>query len=681
VSNPEFPSSYRPQPPAGDFGGAPAGRRGQFGGRGASGGGRPPRSEASRYTGRGENGSGGYQAATSRGRGTYEDSRARQDAPRSRSRQPGQATVGTRGTSASRERYAAARQRYAARVGAGQDTGVTPGGAGANGNGHNGNGYPGNGYSGNGGGREGAGGRRAGGLATQLAPDRRRAGRRHGSGHGGSGGGRERRKGDWWRHWTIKKALGVVAVLAGFVAILGAVGVGMAYAKTPIPSTRQLTAINSASTVYFSDNKTQIGRFGTFDRQPLLYNQVPAVLRNAVVAAEDKNFWHEGGVSPSGIVRAAYYDLTSSGGNLQGGSTITQQLVRNYYANIGTAQTMSRKVKEIFVAQKLAQKKSKAWILTQYLNTVYLGQQAYGVGAAAQTYFGLTTAQLNQITPAQAAMIAAMIQSPSYYSPNPKAGAPYQGLVFRWHYVINAMASMGTLSPQAAAKATFPKTIPAFNNSWNGYRGYIMQAVQNELESPPYNYTQQKIFNGGLRIVTTFKQSLMKTLYATVNQNRALMKHDEPPPLASGVTVPCGTDGCLPRYVNIGAVLEQPGTGAILAMYSGPNYKQNRFDMALQSRNQVGSSFKPYVLSTAVQQGMNVQTSQLNGFSPLWIPPDLDPMTFASLHNPQGTVPDASSYFEVQNDEVSNPNRPVPRWRRRRCPSTPPTPTCGTGWR
>src|SRR5262249_58979662 len=105
----------------------------------------------------------------------------------------------------------------------------------------------------------------------------------------------------------------------------------------------------------------------------LTYNQIPPMLRNAVVAAEDKNFWHEGGISPTGILRAAYDDLTSSGGSLQGGSTITQQLVRNYYEGIGTAQTLSRKIKEIFVAQKLAQSKSKEWILQQYLNTVLRG--------------------------------------------------------------------------------------------------------------------------------------------------------------------------------------------------------------------------------------------------------------------------------------------------------------------
>ena len=449
----------------------------------------------------------------------------------------------------------------------------------------------------------------------------------------------------------------MVAVLAGVMVILGAVGVGVAYSKTPIPNTRQLTAINAASTVYFSDNKTPIGRYGTFDRQLLLYSQVPAVLSNAVVAAEDKNFWHEGGISPTGILRAAYYDLTSSGGNLQGASTITQQLVRNYYANIGTAQTMSRKIKEIFVAQKLASKKSKAWILTQYLNTVYFGQQAYGVGAAAQTYFGLTTAQLNQITPAQAAMIAAMIQSPSYYSPNPKAGAPYQSLVFRWHYVINTMVSMGTLSAQDAAKATFPKTVPAFNNTWNGYNGYIMQAVENELEST-YGYSKQKIFNGGLRIVTTFKQSLMKSLYATVDQNRALMKQRQPPPLASGVTVSCGSAGCLPSYVNIGAVLEQPGTGAILAMYSGPNFERQEQERPVRQGAPVPQPGR--FLVQALCAGDRGAAGHERPDQPpqrvlaLWIPPDSVPMTFASLHNPN-----TSQYFEVQNDEVSNPNRPV----------------------
>ena len=699
MSNPEFPSSYQPDPRlAGGFADAPEGRRDRSGGRGSPGRGAAARSEGPGYPGRGGSGSGGYQAAgdggwgppgTSgrattgdggsrsgrprsradqgqepRGRGTYEEasSRGRQGTSRSRGRQPGQATVGTRGTSASRERYAAARERYAARVGAagagrtgsaggtGQDAGVTYGAPGGNGNGYTGNGSGGNGHGGTG-----YGGRRPGGSTALKEPDVRRRPGRHGGGGGDGfdGGGREHRKGDWWRHWTLKKAVSIAAIAAGVMVILGAAGAGIAYAKTPVPSDPQLSAIQSASTVYFSNNKTRVGQFGTVNRQKLLYSQIPAVLRNAVVAAEDKNFWHEGGISPGGILRAAYYDLTSSGGNLQGGSTITQQLVRNYYANIGTAQTMTRKVKEIFVAQKLAQSTSKEQILKEYLNTVYFGGGAYGVGAAAQYYFGLPPSQINQITAPQAAMIAAMIQSPSDYSPNPKDGASYQALVFRWHYVINAMVGMGTLSPQDAAKAKFPTVVKPFNNSWGGYRGYIMQAVLNELVQT-YGYSKEQLNTKGLHIVTTFSKPLMDSLYATVSQNRALMKAGTPPSPPFGAHVGCGPKGCLPSYVRVGAVLENPANGAILAMYSGQNYKKTQYDNALQSRNQVGSSFKPYVLATAVKQGMNVQTSQLNGFSPLWIPPDSLPMTFASLKDP-GIVSD----YEVQNDEVSNPNRPV----------------------
>src|SRR6516225_1746058 len=256
---------------------------------------------------------------------------------------------------------------------------------------------------------------------TTGAPPRRR---RHGGDRGGPGGpdGGPRRKGSWWRHWTWKKALTLVAAFIGGMVMLAAVGVAYAYSKTPIPDV-QSSVMQQASKVYFSDGKTQVGQFGSTNRIILTYNQMPVVLRNAVVAAEDKNFWHEGGISPTGIIRAAYYDLTSSGGNLQGGSTITQQLVRNYYEGIGTTQSLSRKVKEIFVAEKLAQVKSKEWILQQYMNTVLLGGHVYGVGAAAQYYFGLAPNQLSKITAAQAAMIAAMIQSPHGFSPDPKAGA------------------------------------------------------------------------------------------------------------------------------------------------------------------------------------------------------------------------------------------------------------------
>jgi membrane peptidoglycan carboxypeptidase len=667
VSNPEFPSAYQPDPRRnGRPGGAPDGRRDRAGrGDGAGSG--------------GDNGYGGYQPGgngyeadngwgrpAGNGRGAGGDGRQARRAgqPGGNGSQNGRAG---RGTSASRDPYAAARARYAARVGAGAAAAGQPGAgragtgyrdAGYDGDGHGPNGYDDTGYgTGLNGTGTGYGPVLPRGRTGQWAPGVRRPGRRSGGGTGGwdGDGGRDPRKGDWWRHWTWKKAATLLAITAGCVAMLGAAGVGIAYAKTPIPNPQQ-AATQAASTVYFSDGKTTVGKFGSLDRQILTYQQIPPVLRNAVVAAEDKNFWHEGGISPTGILRAAYYDLTSSGGNLQGGSTITQQLVRNYYDNIGTAQTMTRKIKEIFVAQKLAQKYSKVWILTQYMNTVYFGDGAYGVGAAAQVYFGLSPDKLSTMTAAQAAMIAAMIQSPSYYSPNPKDGARYKGLTFRWQYVLSAMNKMGTLSgPQEqAALKKFPPVVQAVNNTWGGYRGYIMNAVQYELEHT-YHYSPQKIFNGGLRVVSTFSKKYMDSLYATVKANRTLMRHETPPSPPGGPTVACGPKGCLPSYVHIGALLENPANGAVIAMYSGKNYNHTQWDDALQSRNQVGSSFKPYVLATAVSEGMNVMTSKLNGYSPLWIPPDSTPMTYASLKQPANSA----GWYQVSNDEVSNPNRPV----------------------
>jgi membrane peptidoglycan carboxypeptidase len=488
----------------------------------------------------------------------------------------------------------------------------------------------------------------------------RRYQRRAGNGGGDWGGPDDpggqgpRRKGSWWRHWTWKKALTIVAGVVGLFIIMIMVGVAYAYSKTPIPDV-QSAVMQQASKVYFSDGKTEVGQFGQTNRVILTYSQFPAVLRDAVVAAEDKNFWHEGGISPTGIIRAAYYDLTSSGGNLQGGSTITQQLVRNYYADIGTSQTASRKIKEIFVSQKLAQAKSKEWILQQYLNTVYFGGGAYGAAAAAQVYFGLDTSHLNKITATQAAMIAAMIQSPSYYKPDPSAGQAHAALVDRWKYVLQTMETMGTLSPQgySAALQKFPAIVPPVNNTWNGYRGYIMQAVLNELETT-YNYSLGRINTGGLHIVTTVNKNLMNSLYSTVRSTDGVMRRCAVPAILSG-QAPATCKG-LPRWVRAGAVLEDVHNGAILAWYGGPNYNKKgchcQYDNALLSRNQVGSSFKTYVLATAVKQGMNVQTSILDGDSPLWIPPDSNPGGFAK----PGSQSPGPGYYQVVNDESGNNN-------------------------
>jgi len=461
------------------------------------------------------------------------------------------------------------------------------------------------------------------GTRTRVRGPRGRGGYTDGGGSGGGwdGGPPARRKGSWWRHWTLKKAVMVAAgTIAGLILLVVA-GVVYAYARTPIPTDVSEAALQQSSIVYFANGKNQVGTFSAngIDRQMLTDAQIPAVMKNAMVAAEDRNFYHEGGISVTGILRSAYADI-KGGSALQGGSTLTEQFAKNYYATIGTSRTVSTKIKEIFVSIKLSHEKSKAWIMTQYLNTVPFGNNAYGVAAASQTYFGVPALKLNV---AQAAMLASMVNQPGFFSPHPSAGDGYTALVARWHYVLNNMVRDGDLTQAQADAQVFPKvqTDNPLLTSFTGFRGYIMQAVENELENT-YGFTQQEIDSRGLKIVTTFNMPMMNRLYRAVNQNLAQMKAD---------------GARLPAYAHVGALLEQPGTGKILAMYGGPGFDAAhcarincQYNMAMQSRDQVGSSFKPYVLATAVKEGMNVQDSVLNGIEPMCVPPDSQPGTLST---------------------------------------------------
>jgi len=462
-------------------------------------------------------------------------------------------------------------------------------------------------------------------------------------------------KGSWWRHWTLRKVLGLLLAIVGVVVVLGAIAVVVVYQETPVPTEAMAATAFSQSVVYSGDG-TLIGRFGTTDRQMLTYNQLAQGhqwIINAVLAAEDRNFYNEGGVSPTGIMRAAYEDAKGNDGSLQGGSTITQEFVRQYYAGIGTQQTFSRKIKEIFVAMKVAKEKSKPWILTNYLNTIYLGDGAYGVGAAAQTYYGK---QVSQLSAGEAAVIAAILQQPSTY---PLAQYRPQ-LEARWHYVLTGMVQMGELTQAQASAMTFPAPkdyVPQSVGSDN-WDPYVLDMVRNELEDV-YHFSQSQLYNGGYVIHTTIDDAKMKAMYAAVQANEIQM-------VSGGVP--------LPSDAQVGAVLEDPATGAIEAMYPGPGYPGSTYvdhngvkhtmtakmckllhcevNMAVYNREQVGSSFKPYVLATAVSLGMNVQTSTLNGFDPLWIPPDSMPSsTFSTSAAPANAR--ALGYYQVSNDSTA----------------------------
>jgi membrane peptidoglycan carboxypeptidase len=459
-------------------------------------------------------------------------------------------------------------------------------------------------------------------------------------------------KGSWWRHWTWRKALGVVLSITGAFIILGAIVIAMAYEETPVPSAA-MAATGYAQSVVYSSDGTVIGRFGTTNRVNLTYNQIPTSLIWAVLAIEDRNFFNEGGVSPTGIIRAAYDDLTGSDGSLQGGSTITQEFVRQYYAGIGTQQTMSRKIKEIFVAMKVAKQKSKPWILTNFLNTIYFGEGAYGVQAAAETFFNKPVSEL---TVAQDAVIAAVIQQPSTY-PLPQYRPE---LIARWHSVITGMVATGHLSAQQAATMKFPGIGDhvAQSTGKQVWDPYVLSMVRTELKNV-YGLNDAQIDDGGYVITTSIDDAKMTALYAAINQNEEQIDQSTAYPFKS--------------YMRAGAVLEDPASGAIQAVYAGPGYPgyryngtgkiitetqchplQCQYDMATENREQVGSSFKPYILATAVKAGMNVQTSTLDGFTPLSIPPDSQPGTY-----PQTSAPAGASGWSLQvNNDSPGENGP-----------------------
>ena len=288
---------------------------------------------------------------------------------------------------------------------------------------------------------------------------------------------------------------------------------------------------------------------------------------------------------------------------------------------------------------KISKEKSKQWILQNYLNMIYLGTGAYGVGAAAETYFHIPVAKLNTITVAQAAVLAAIIQQPTNY-PLPQFRAQ---LTARWHYVLNGMVTMGDLTQAQADTMAFPKMYDTPLQSYGAdpWDPYVMGVVQNELEGVDH-VTLQKLDTGGYKIVTTISRSMEAALYKSVDENIKAI-HEQ--------------GNTLPSYAMIGAELQNPGNGAIVAMYPGPGQNMSakkcaiykcQLNTAVYTREQVGSSFKPYVLAAAVRDNMNVQTSILNASPHLWVPLDTPPYNL--MLSATSAAKATQSAFPVSND-------------------------------
>ncbi|WP_433227181.1 transglycosylase domain-containing protein [Actinomadura formosensis] len=404
-----------------------------------------------------------------------------------------------------------------------------------------------------------------------------------GSGGPGGGGGRGRgpRKPRSRKARFLRRTLFLLFGLIGF-CIAAFV---LAYVFTPVPSPQE-KAIAQGPTFYYSDGRTEIAKTG-INRDAVKLDRIPKSTRNAVIAAENGSFYDDPGVSVAGTARAFWSTVT--GRQLQGGSTITQQMVRNYYGGIGKERSLTRKLKEIMVALKVDREKPKDWILEQYLNTIYFGRNAYGVQAAAHAYYDK---DVSDLTPAEGAYLAAAIQQPSNFSD--PTGDQRVRAEQRWRAVLGNMVRDGFLTSADAASMKFPLPVKQkITDVLKGQKGYMVNVAKKEL-TERRGYSEDEINRSGLKITTTFDKRLMDAMKQAVAGN---------------------TPDGMSKKIRTGAVSVDPSTGQVLAFYGGRGYLEEALSSAFGDHAQAGSGFKPIALAAALQDGRSLDDTY-DGSSP-----------------------------------------------------------------
>ena len=371
--------------------------------------------------------------------------------------------------------------------------------------------------------------------------------------------------------------------IGGFGFIAAAVLFALAYFTVDIPDPNAY--VNSQSTIIQYSNGEEIGRVGTQNRQIIPLAKIPLNLRHAVLAAEDRGFYSNRAFSVTGIARAIINNL--KGGSLQGGSTITQQYAKTAF--LTPSRTIQRKIRELIIAIKLENQLSKDQIFENYLNTIYFGRGSYGVMTASQQYFNRN---VDQLTNAQAAVIASILRSPGFYDPAFQEGNKDR-LIARFEYVKEGMVEAGWLTQQDAAKMKFPTVAPrSTSGQLSGPKGHIIEAVQKELAK--LGFSQEQLLVGGLVIRTTLDQRAQQSAVDAVNKFYPKKAPDN---------------------LRIGLVAIRPGTGEIIALYGGRDYLARQLNDATQSIALAGSTFKPFAIIAALEQGIPL-TSIWNGDSP-----------------------------------------------------------------
>ncbi|MBE0602989.1 MAG: PBP1A family penicillin-binding protein [Deltaproteobacteria bacterium] len=374
-----------------------------------------------------------------------------------------------------------------------------------------------------------------------------------------------------------KKLVLILAVTAFFFALGAGAGLALLAKFGEFPSVESPAAYRpSVTSKIFDRNNRVVGEIFLEKRTLVPYKAIPSRVVNAFVAAEDANFFKHKGVDYIAIFRAVLKDVFS-GGYAQGASTITQQTVKSLF--LTPEKSISRKLKEIILAYRIEGKLSKEEILYLYLNQIYLGDGAYGVEAAAQTYFGK---DVSSLTLGEGAMLAGLTQAPSRYSPRNH----FEKAKARQRYVLRRMVEVGFIKQGEADAAYNTRLILAPPSSFRSKASYFLEYVRLYLQD---RYGAETVNRTELRIYTTIDDRLQEAATDALKEGVRQMEERNKYTGLQGALV------CL-----------DPHTGGVLAMVGGVDFAASQFNRALQARRQPGSAFKPIIYAAALEKGKTV---------------------------------------------------------------------------
>ncbi|MFF7185340.1 transglycosylase domain-containing protein [Streptomyces sp. NPDC008222] len=394
------------------------------------------------------------------------------------------------------------------------------------------------------------------------------------------------------RLFTWKKVVGslfglVLLVMGAFVLL---------YMMTPIPAGNATARLQS--NVYKYSDGTILARTGEINRENVDLAQVPKGVQHTFVAAENKTFYNDSGVDLKGTARGLVNTLSGKGA--QGGSTITQQYVKNYYLNQN--QTVTRKLKELVISLKLDRKKTKDYILAGYINTSYYGRGAYGIQAASQAYY---RKDAKDLTVEEGAYLASLLQAPNQYDWAIASDTGKKLVQARWNYVLNNMVQMHWLDAgqRQSMKFEVPKA-PKGAPGMQGQTGYLVDAANAELEkqlvtqgtASSLGDAEALVKAGGWTITVNIDKKKQKELEQAVKE-QLTSKLDPKKRSVDGAVQP-------------GAVSVDPKTGRVLAMYGGLDYFKHFRNNALRRDYQPASTFKPLILAAALEEQAKTQDGQ-----------------------------------------------------------------------